>query len=52
VYVGSQEVLGMSLEDDEEEDVYMFAIDPEKIQCRISSRKYRRVVESATVLLT
>ena len=38
----------MSLECDEEEDVYMFAIDPEKIQCRISSRKYRRVAVSAT----
>jgi hypothetical protein len=34
----------MSLEDDEEEDVYMFANDSEKIQCRISSWKYCRVV--------
>ena len=52
MYVGSQEVVGLSIEDDEEEDVYMFAMGPEKIQCRISSWKYRRVVVSATVLLT
>lgn len=26
MYIGSQKVLGMSLKDDEEEDVYMFAV--------------------------